>query len=519
MADLIPWDTLSMVFVASPTAPRLNGPGRPTLDLRLVMGALFVQHIEGLSDERTLELINENVYVQFFCGFPGFQVTPAFDSSSLTHWRAWLGDSGAAALSETLADIFEQRRMAERNDNSSTEESDDEDGDISKGESTDEVSATTAEDQPASKSQPLKPNQGSLLLDATCAPANISYPTDTGLLNHARLSLESIIDILWSACVLRGCAPSAKPRTYRTKARKAFAGFSRKRRPSMKLIRKQRRRQLQWVERDLKHVDSLYALLIEIDAHQDVLSAAQYKRLLVCSELARQQREMLDAKSYRCDHRIVSLDQPHIRPIVRGKAGARVEFGPKLDVSLSNGIARVEAASFEAYHEGCVAIAACERYAQRHGYYPAKIFVDKAYLSNTNRAYFKLCGIIYVAKPQGRPPKDPAKRAIYDAAMRESQTPGERNPIEGWFGLAKRRYRLGNLMSRKAKHAIGELFLVTMAVNIMGELARVLLCLFYTLHNAQIEVFGSASNNRAAKSTYSNLQWPVQGRNLTIRIS
>lgn len=76
LADLMPWDELAMVFVASPTAATLNGEGRPTLDLRLVMGALLVQQIEGLSYEPTLELINENVYVQFFCGLPGFLVTP-----------------------------------------------------------------------------------------------------------------------------------------------------------------------------------------------------------------------------------------------------------------------------------------------------------------------------------------------------------------------------------------------------------------------------------------------------------
>jgi hypothetical protein len=89
------------------------------------MGALLVQQIEGLSDERTLELISENVYVQFFCGLPRFQVTPPFDSSSMTHWRYRLGDSGAAALSETLADIFEQRRKAKLNSNDESVECED----------------------------------------------------------------------------------------------------------------------------------------------------------------------------------------------------------------------------------------------------------------------------------------------------------------------------------------------------------------------------------------------------------
>lgn len=37
-------------------------------------------------------------------------------------------------------------------------------------------------------------HQGKLLLDATCAPANIAYPTDLRLLNKVREKLEGMID-------------------------------------------------------------------------------------------------------------------------------------------------------------------------------------------------------------------------------------------------------------------------------------------------------------------------------------
>ena len=40
-------------------------------------------------------------------------------------------------------------------------------------------------------------NRGKLIIDATCAPADISYPTDLGLLNRARVHTEKIIDILY----------------------------------------------------------------------------------------------------------------------------------------------------------------------------------------------------------------------------------------------------------------------------------------------------------------------------------
>jgi IS5 family transposase len=48
-------------------------------------------------------------------------------------------------------------------------------------------------------------NRGKLIVDATCAPADISYPTDIGLLNEARVHTEKIIDILYK--FLKGQIP------------------------------------------------------------------------------------------------------------------------------------------------------------------------------------------------------------------------------------------------------------------------------------------------------------------------
>ena len=47
-----------------------------------------------------------------------------------------------------------------------------------------------------------------------------------------------------------------------------------------------------------------------------------------------------------------SISQPWLRPIVRGKVKAPVEFGAKFDLSLdSEGYGRIEKISFEAYNE------------------------------------------------------------------------------------------------------------------------------------------------------------------------
>ena len=45
---------------------------------------------------------------------------------------------------------------------------------------------------------------------------------------------------------------------------------------------------------------------------------------------------MYDTKTYSADHRIVSITQPWLRPIERGKAKAAVEFGTKPGLSIDS---------------------------------------------------------------------------------------------------------------------------------------------------------------------------------------
>ena len=65
-----------------------------------------------------------------------------------------------------------------------------------------------------------------------------------------------------------------------------------------------------------------------------------------------QQKEMLDTRTHQTAGRIVSLSQPWIRPIVRGKSKTPTEFGAKLSVSVVNGYTFIDRISFDAYNEG-----------------------------------------------------------------------------------------------------------------------------------------------------------------------
>ena len=81
------------------------------------------------------------------------------------------------------------------------------------------------------------------------------------------------------------------------------------------------------------------------------LNKRQYRNLLVVKELFRQQLYMYENRTHKMADRIVSISQPHIRPIVRGKAKSNVEFGAKVSLSLIEGFGFVDKISWDNYNE------------------------------------------------------------------------------------------------------------------------------------------------------------------------
>ena len=171
------------------------------------------------------------------------------------------------------------------------------------------------------------PNQGKLIVDATCTPADITYPTDIKLLNDCGEKTEEIIDKLHAQRTGK-----KKPRTYRQEARKEFLNFIKNKRPSNSKRRAAIRKQLSYVKRNLAHIEKL-----KTEVGLSALGWQLHRKLIVINEIYRQQQDMFNLKAKSIADRIVSLSQPHIRPIVRGKAGKKYEFGAKVSLSLCNG--------------------------------------------------------------------------------------------------------------------------------------------------------------------------------------
>ena len=247
---------------------------------------------------------------------------------------------------------------------------------------------------------------------------------------------------------------------------------AKKRRPSRKERTDAIAKQLQYIKRNLSHLEKL----INSGASLNSLSYRKYKMLLVVTEVYRQQLWMYENESKRIDDRIVSINQPHIRPIVRGKAGKPVEFGAKLSVSCFEKYVFLDHVRWDNFNESGDLKTQVEAYKKLTGYYPDSVHVDKIYRTRANRAWCRERGIRISGTPLGRPPKNISKETKKQALEDETV----RNAIEGKFGQAKRRYSLNRIMAKLSETAETSIA-ITFLVNQLSTLLRQVNCLFLSL--------------------------------------
>jgi len=441
MAEIIPWPEAENVYAGKFPSKK----GAPALSVRMALGSLIIKEKLGLSDQETVDQIKENPYLQYFIGLERYQNEAPFDASMLTWFRKRIEYSDLDTVQEKLRLMLvakEKEQERQKNKKAKEESNDKNDTD----------------DEPPADAEPK--NQGKLIVDATCAPADIAYPTDLGLLNDAREKSEKIIDKLHAHTPKK----VKKPRTYRQKARKDFLKLSMKRNVSKKHRERGNGKQLQYLNRNLKSIGALSS-----SVSLQVLEPYWYRTLLVITELYRQQQQMHQSGQKRIDDRIVSISQPHVRPIVRGKASAKTEFGMKLSISVVNGWSTVERMSWKNYNEGCNLKQDIERYHVRYGYYPESVHADKIYRTQDNRNWCKERGIRLSGIPLGRPPKDAEKNRARQKQIREDE--GIRNGVEGKFGEAKRRYGLKRIMAKLSGTSQTTVSIIFLVMNLQRMLS------------------------------------------------
>lgn len=349
LSRLVPWWKFDLKYADQFRSRN----GQRTIDSRMALGALLIKPpYKALSDEDITKEIAMNPYLQYFLGLHEYRYECPFDPSMMTRFRqritpemlAWVNDRIIGRKAEQNKNDDKDDRDASHPDDGQTEENQDREGEEEK-------------------------NGGTMILDATCAPQNIRFPTDASLLNEAREKAEEIIDDLHEM----GLSEGKKPRTSREKARRKYNGFSKSRKKSVKMIRATIRQQLGYLNRDLGFIDD------HERRHPGCLrrlSARRQTMLQVIRTLYSQQEYMHRTGTHKVPDRIVSLHQSWMRPIVRGKQTAGVEFGAKVEMSVVDGFLRIEDLRWDAFNESITFQQSVEAYREAYGHYPARVLAD-----------------------------------------------------------------------------------------------------------------------------------------------
>jgi len=472
LAGIIPW----WVFEKKYAEQFPSNMGQPACSLRQALGSQIIKEKYQFSDEMTVEHIAMNPYLQYFIGLTEYRQTTPFDPSMMSRFRQRL----TPEMLQDVNDVITGRKTAEQIAAEAEEEQDSDhdnksgDGSAgSGGESNEPEAKDEAKDEPKDE-----PNEGTLILDATCAPQAIRFPTDTSLLNEARQNTEGIIDALHAA----GLTGGKKPRTYRIVAKKQYNGFSKSRKKTSRSIRNTKRQQLNFLRRNLKHIDSV--IQNHPDEWEKALTRWQRERLAVIRTLYAQQREMYESGSTRIDDRIVSLSQPWVRPIVRGKQNAPVEFGAKVEMSDIDGFLRIEFLSWDAFNECHTLQDSVEAYRKAYGHYPERVLADTIYRTRDNLRYCKKHGIHLNGPRLGKPPKDPEIRK--QELHLEWLESGERGDIERRFGIGKRCYSLGRITAKLKHTSEIMIHMSVLTLNLQKRLRLLLRFIFAYLRRLQI---------------------------------
>ena len=236
---------------------------------RLVAGLLMLKHMEGVSDERLIQLWVTNPYYQYFCGELHFQHKPPIDPTTLIKWRKRLGEEGLEWLLSGILDS-------------------------------------------AVKMQAVKKEHlAHVCVDSTVMEKAIAFPTDSALL--LKLLVKMIALMKKHRLSIRQSYARKAPRLAQQIGRYAHAKQYKRMRRSLKKL-------LTWtgrVQRELKRQLNR----LDTDAHQQALGLiGQFEQL---------RRQIRDPKF---KDKLYSLHESAVDCIAKGKARKRYEFGVKVGI-------------------------------------------------------------------------------------------------------------------------------------------------------------------------------------------
>ena len=369
--------------------PKKHSRGNtPMFPLDGEIALMFLKPYTGLSDDGLIEMLNGSIHMQMFCGVLIDPSRPIKDGKIVSAIRNRLAPR---------LDIVRQQSVLYK------------------------------------KWDSMLKDKDLCMSDATCYESHLRYPTDIKLMWEC---CEWLHKLLQKTCREQG---ERLPRSKYNEVAKARLAYAKQRMPKKSATRRMQRRLLKLQGKLIGQWNCLcrmYAPVIHLSAEQD-------KRIMAIKEVHRQQTDHFNKKEVK--HRIVSIDRPYIRPIVRGKENKRVEFGAKANNILVDGISFIEHHSFEAFNEG-TRLKQCVEYQESlTGVKVTRIGMDTIYANNENRKYCTERGITTNFVRKGPKPKD--EQADISTARRIIGNL-RATVMEGSFGNQKQHFGVGRIAAR-----------------------------------------------------------------------
>ena len=380
-----------------------SGRGRkPFLKVEGGIALMILKHYLGLSDELLIERLNTDWCMQRFCGVQ-LGLRKIKDKNLVSWWRSYPGNhlnitELQGVLIETWKPYMEQTHVT--------------------------------------------------FMDATCTESYLRYPTAVKLLWESIAKVYGILQHKRSRLKLRSS------RSNYSKHKQQYMLYQRSRRKTRRKEKKLRKQLLKYLCRLQQGLQQMQ------HKHQFNLSNKEQNLLVTIGKVYEQQHELTYGSTGKVAHRIVSLNKPYVRPIVRGKETKAVEFGAKLHKVQVSGISFIEYLSYENFNEG-TRLKQTVAFHQKHFGRLSQLGADAIYATNENRRYCSKLRIATSFVPKGKQ----GKQAGQKKAMRSALSVIRGTVLEGSFGNEKNHYLLNKIKAKTQATEIAWIFFGMMTAN------------------------------------------------------
>jgi hypothetical protein len=392
--------------------------GRPTTPLRAQAGTLILKYVKHLPDRDAVIYVRENLYAQRFCGLsPEQAVDYMHPASGLSNFRAQIGPEGMVFIEEVL--------------------------------------------HAAARKKPLK-RGNKVIIDTTCVPLDIRYPTDIRLLERCRREVLSLIR------KAKAFGIEASYRTYARVARKIYTVFAKLSKPKAQTRKKVHKQMQQFVRRNLNQLKDLRMQCTQVLGRRvgDESDRRRWEVLRFLQRLKESERKIQiilhqQRQIYRGNvhlrHRIVSFHKDHVRPIMRGKFPVPTEFGPKVLLAVVRGYTYVVQAFQDNVSDTRLVVPALRWFKTVFGKFPRELLADRGMWKRAMARWLRGAGVGCGIQVKGN--------SVLDTPATRRQI-RQRLPIEARISLSKRCFGWDRCRARNDDHEESWIRLGAAAMNV-----------------------------------------------------